>query len=117
MRQVCTSVALALAMLLAGAASSDARGKKLPPLPLNPGDFRKGPWLVFPNGRTEMTVLWQTVSSPRKSYVEWGASTRYGSKSADLRESGGGEYDHLFTHTITEDRSRTSRCLLARRSS
>jgi len=60
-------------------------------------NIRKGPYLIYPNSNTEMTVLWQLTSSTT-SILSWGTTTNYG-KIRAVHEYG---TDHQFKHTITE---------------
>jgi hypothetical protein len=69
--------------------------------PAHSATFRKGPYLVYPDDNTQMTVLWQADSTPAGSFVEWGETTAYGSTSGALTESGNGANEHQFEHTIT----------------
>jgi hypothetical protein len=39
--------------------------------------LQKGPYLIYPDTNTEMTVLWQTDETPGNSMVEWGTTTAY----------------------------------------
>ena len=59
-------------------------------------NFRKGPYLIYPETNTQMTILWQADSSPGASKVEWGADASYGS-SNEPTEYG----DNQFKYTIT----------------
>ena len=64
--------------------------------------LQKGPYLIYPDTNTEMTVLWQTDTTPGTSMLEWGPTTAYGESSDLLTESGSGNYEHQFSYTITE---------------
>ncbi|MEN8127502.1 MAG: Ig-like domain-containing protein [Planctomycetota bacterium] len=64
-------------------------------------DFRKGPYMIYPDVNTEMTVLWQSDTTPGTSSVEWGPTPSYGSSSGALAESGSGTDEHQFIYTIT----------------
>ena len=74
----------------------------VPPPPLKPGEFRKGPYMVLPNDETKMTLLWQGVTTPEKAYVEWGTTEEHGNRSGNLEESGSGPDEHMFFYTITD---------------
>lgn len=63
--------------------------------------LHKGPYLIYPNMNTTMTVLWQTDATPGISMIEWGRTTTYGSGSGSLTESGSGSDEHQFRYTIT----------------
>jgi hypothetical protein len=63
--------------------------------------LQKGPYLIYPDTNTEMTVLWQTDETPGNSMVEWGTTTAYGSSSGSLTEIGSGSNEHQFSYTIT----------------
>lgn len=41
-------------------------------------NFRKGPYIIYENNITEMTILWQTDSSVSISEIEWGTTPDYG---------------------------------------
>ncbi|MCK4761248.1 MAG: metallophosphoesterase family protein [Candidatus Aminicenantes bacterium] len=58
--------------------------------------MEKGPYLIFPNDNTQMTVLWQ-LSSTSACTIEWGASTSYGN-SIQTSEYGS-DYQHKYTIT------------------
>lgn len=58
--------------------------------------IKKGPYLIFPNANTEMTVLWQ-LSGTTSCTLSWGTTTSYGTDQA-VTEYGS---DHQFKHTIT----------------
>ncbi|MEN8232303.1 MAG: fibronectin type III domain-containing protein, partial [Thermodesulfobacteriota bacterium] len=62
--------------------------------------LRKGPYIIYPNNNTEMTVLWQADETPGASYIEWGTTTGYGNSSGPLTESGNGTDEHQFTYVI-----------------
>jgi hypothetical protein len=62
--------------------------------------LRKGPYLLYNNITTAMTVLWQTYASPKDAKIEWGGSTAYG-HSATVTENSSSMNEHRFSHTIT----------------
>ena len=62
--------------------------------------LRKGPYLLYNNTATAMTVLWQTYNSPKDAKIEWGDSTAYG-HSATVTENSSSMNEHRFSHTIT----------------
>jgi len=62
--------------------------------------LQKGPYLIYPNTNTRMTVLWQTDATPENSKIEWGTTTAYESSSGSLTESGNGSNEHQFSYTI-----------------
>jgi len=47
--------------------------------------FLKGPYLIFPNDNTAMTVLWQTDKTPSISKIEWGTDTSYSLGQVDVQ--------------------------------
>ena len=63
--------------------------------------LQKGPYLIYPDTNTQMTVLWQTDASPSNSKVEWGKTTAYEFSSDSLTESGSGSNEHQFSYTLT----------------
>jgi hypothetical protein len=60
-------------------------------------DLRKGPYLVYRNDPTKMTVVWQTKGTARKSLVQWGLGRRFTKSSGALKRS----KDDLYEHEIT----------------
>ena len=46
--------------------------------PAEAAGFLKGPWLVFKNDNTAMTVLWQTDAAPSSATIEWGPTPACG---------------------------------------
>lgn len=60
----------------------------------------KGPYLLYTNNNTSMTVLWQTDATPDTSIIEWGSTTSYGS-SAEVTENSSAESMHQFFYTIS----------------
>jgi len=63
--------------------------------------LQKGPYLIYPNTNTQMTVLWQTDATPENAKLEWGKKTTYKFNSGSLTESGSGSNEHQFSYTIT----------------
>lgn len=63
--------------------------------------LQKGPYLIYPNTNTEMTVLWQTDVTSGNSMIKWGKTTASEFSSGPLKESGGGSYEHQFSYNIT----------------
>jgi len=63
--------------------------------------LQKGPYLIYPNMNTQMTVLYQTDATPGNSKVGWGKTNAYESSSDSLTESGSGSNEHQFSYTIT----------------
>jgi len=63
--------------------------------------FRKGPYLIYPNDNTKMTVLWQTVKTPKSSFIEWGEQGNPFSNKREITESDSTEHGHQFSYTIT----------------
>lgn len=59
-------------------------------------EIRKGPYLIYPNKNTEMTVLWQ-LTSTASCTINWGITTAYGSNQS-VKEYGN---DHQFKITLT----------------
>ena len=57
--------------------------------------IKKGPYMIYPNDNTQMTVLWQ-LSGSTTSTIEWGETTSYGTSQA-VSEYG---TDHQFKYTI-----------------
>jgi len=64
------------------------------------GIFRKGPYLIYPNDNTKMTVLWQTMKTPKVCFIEWGEENAFAEK-AEVTESDNTEHGHQFSYTIT----------------
>lgn len=70
-------------------------------------DFRKLPYLIYPENPTQMTVLWQTeeyiVNPPYYEYdiectISWGEDTNYGTGTETFYESNGEDYyQYLYT--------------------
>ncbi|MFH1683686.1 MAG: metallophosphoesterase family protein [Candidatus Margulisiibacteriota bacterium] len=57
--------------------------------------FRKGPYLLYTNDNSSMTVIWQATSASFNSYIEWGRSAAYGDRAAVFGNSA-----NLFRYTI-----------------
>ncbi len=58
--------------------------------------IKKGPYMIYPNDNTQMTILWQ-LSASTTCTLEWGETTSYGN-SQTVSEYGS---DHQFQYTIT----------------
>ena len=58
--------------------------------------FRKGPYLLYPNDNTKMTVLWQ-LDATAASQISWGTTQSYGN-TLTVSEYGA---DHQFKETLT----------------
>ncbi len=58
--------------------------------------IKKGPYMIYPNDNSKMTILWQT-SSTTSSTLSWGTTTSYGTDQS-VSEYGS---DHQFKYTIT----------------
>jgi len=56
----------------------------------------KGPYLLYPNNNTQMTVMWQT-NATANAIIYWGTTQTYGN-SISVSEYGN---DHQFKYTIT----------------
>lgn len=65
-------------------------------VPVQSATFVKGPYLLYPNNNTSMTIMWQTDITPESSTIEWGTTTAYESSAAVTPES-----TNLFSYTIT----------------
>jgi hypothetical protein len=61
------------------------------------GNFKKGPYLIYPGNNTQMTVLWQMTSTVGCT-LEWGLDTSYAAGSTATTEYG---TDHQHKYTIT----------------
>ncbi|MFC2155664.1 fibronectin type III domain-containing protein [Acidobacteriota bacterium] len=59
--------------------------------------IEKGPYLIYPDDNTQMTVLWQ-VSGSETGTIEWGTDTSYSMGSVQTSEYGS---DHQHKYTIT----------------
>lgn len=69
--------------------------------PLIQAEFRKGPYLIYSNDNSKMTVMWQTDMTPSsESKIEWGTTNNYSAGSANVTENGRGTNEHLFSYTI-----------------
>ncbi len=60
-------------------------------------NFKKGPYLIYENNNTEMTVLWQTDEDPSATTIEWGITPSYGNGPYSVLQYG----DHQFKYVIT----------------
>ena len=62
----------------------------------------KGPYLIYTNNNTSMTVTWQTNRTPSSSSctMQWGPTTNYGQQ-ATVFENSSAENMHQFFYTIT----------------
>ena len=58
--------------------------------------IKKGPYMIYPNDNSKMTILWQ-LSSTTTSTLSWGTTTSYGTDQV-VNEYG---TDHQFKYTIT----------------
>ena len=58
---------------------------------------RKGPYLIYPNNNTQMTVLWQ-LDVTAGCTIAWGTDTTYSTGSAGTTEYG---TDHQHKYNIT----------------
>lgn len=58
--------------------------------------IKKGPYMIYPNDNSKMTILWQ-LSSTTSSTLSWGTTTSYGNNQS-VSEYGS---DHQFKYTIT----------------
>src|SRR5512143_3699111 len=93
------SAALAAIVLLAGIVAcgpGGGTGSDGGPPP-TASEFRKTPYLIYRGDNTQMTGLWQTMSTGT-SRISWGTDTSYGSGSESISESSA---DHLFRQDIT----------------
>jgi tetratricopeptide (TPR) repeat protein len=63
--------------------------------------LRKGPYLIYPDNSTSMTVLWQTYYSPNNSTIEWGKINDYVDGKIIVSKMKSILADHLFSYTIT----------------
>lgn len=62
-------------------------------------EMRKGPYLIYPNSNTQMTVLWQ-IRSTKQCTIDWGTDVSYSQGSAKTNEILGGENGHIHKHSI-----------------
>jgi len=60
----------------------------------------KGPYLLYPNDNTSMSVLWQADSTPQSSTIQWGTTGSYGSQAAATENSSAANM-HQFSYAIT----------------
>lgn len=63
-------------------------------------EMRKGPYLIYPNDETKMTVLWQ-LTLTEESTIEWGSDIKYSIGSAKSNELMAGDNGHIHSFTIT----------------
>ncbi|HEY3277460.1 MAG TPA: metallophosphoesterase family protein [Syntrophorhabdaceae bacterium] len=62
--------------------------------------MRKGPYLLYHNKNTTMTLLWQTFETPLKAKVEWGPSPSLGHGPVTVVEHSSVVDGHQFAYTI-----------------
>ncbi|MCB0702474.1 MAG: metallophosphoesterase [Candidatus Kapaibacterium sp.] len=65
------------------------------------GEMRKGPYLIYPNSSTKMTVLWQ-LRNEAECKIDWGRDVSYSEGSANTKELFSGENGHIHKYTISE---------------
>ena len=66
------------------------------------GIMRKGPYLIYPNTTTSMTVMWQTTTTPTGSAtISWKPESGSWTVPVTVSQSGSGQDQHLFSYTIT----------------
>ena len=63
-----------------------------------PQVMRKGPYLIFPEKNTEMTVLWQLTLQLPGCRLEWGRDTGYSLGTVNVVEQNA---DHQYRYTIS----------------
>lgn len=64
-------------------------------------DFRKGPWLLYDNHPSAMTVMWQANASADSSINWYSLSDFKGVQTAAVRENSNAPDQHLYTATIS----------------
>jgi len=62
-----------------------------------PAIIRKGPYLIYPEKNTEMTVLWQLRLQLPSCQLQWGTGADYATDSAEVHEYNG---YHQYKYTI-----------------
>lgn len=65
------------------------------------GIMRKGPYLIYPDSTTSMTVMWQTTTTPVSAKISWKPESGSWTAPVTVSESGSGQDQHLFSYTIT----------------
>lgn len=69
--------------------------------PVGDAQFLKGPYLIYPNINTKMTVLWQTDKTPILSKIEWGTTSSCSDGQAEVTSESHSTTDmHDFNYTI-----------------
>jgi predicted phosphodiesterase len=64
-------------------------------------EMRKGPYLIYPNSDTRMSVLWQ-LKNETECTIDWGRDVSYSEGSANTKEIVSGENGHIHKYTINK---------------
>lgn len=64
-------------------------------------EMRKGPYLIYPNSDTKMSVLWQ-IKNDVECTIDWGRDASYSDGLANTKEIISGADGHLHKYTITD---------------
>jgi len=72
--------------------------RTLDSLPVGIANMKKGPYLIYPNNNTQMTVLWQVDAGTSSCNIVWGTDTTYSLGYANTTEYG---IDHQHKYNIT----------------
>lgn len=65
-------------------------------------NFLKGPYIIYENNNTEMTILWQTDSLADVSEIEWGPTPDYGNGPFSASVYGDNQYKYKITGLTPE---------------
>ncbi|MBN1342029.1 MAG: metallophosphoesterase family protein [Phycisphaerae bacterium] len=87
-------------LLLVLAASLTAAYSGCGILPPQQTLFRKGPYLLYTNDNTSMTVTWQTHDTPRAATIRWGRTPACCDGWAKVAETEPGQDGHQLFYTI-----------------
>ncbi len=64
-------------------------------------EMRKGPYLIYPNSDTRMSVLWQ-LRNETECTIDWGRDVSYSDGTANTKEIVPGENGHIHRFTINK---------------
>ncbi len=64
-------------------------------------NIKKGPYLIYDNNNTHMTVLWQVDATTTSSNIAWGTDTSYSLGSVNTTEDSNGIDGHQHKYNIT----------------
>ena len=76
----------------------EQESRTLNSLPVGSANIKKGPYLIYPNNNTQMTVLWQVDASTSSCNIQWGTDTTYSLGRVYTTQYG---TDHQHKYTIT----------------